>query len=105
MRAGEMDRRIVIETATEAQNALGEPVKTWGVFATVWADKRQPSRGREYVSSQSINVEIDQVFRIRWLDGVTEKMRINDGGKYYDILHLAELGRRQGLDISARVHR
>jgi SPP1 family predicted phage head-tail adaptor len=105
VRAGQLDRRIVIESATEAANALGEPVKTWATFATVWANLRQPSRGREYISAQAVNVEIDQVFRVRWLDGVTEKMRVNDGGKYYDILHLAELGRRQGLDIAARLRR
>lgn len=104
MRAGELDRQIVIESATETQNGIGEPIKTWSTFATVWAKAKQ-LRGREYVAAQAINAEIDTVFTIRWLAGVTRKMRILYDAQYFDIHDIAEIGRREGLDVMARVHR
>lgn len=104
MRAGDMDRQIVIESATETQNGIGEPVATWSTFATVWAQV-MPLRGSEYVAAQAINTEIDTIFRVRWLAGVTTKMRVSYGAQYYDIQYLAEIGRRVGLDLLARIHR
>lgn len=104
MRAGELDRKIVIERVTETQNAIGEPVASWATFATVWAAVK-PVRGREYFAAQGMQAEADSVFRIRWLDGVTPKMRISYDGAVYDIQHVAELGRRAGLELYARVHR
>lgn len=104
MRAGELDRRIVIEDLTDGKDDYGGKTEIWSNFATVWA-KKIPMRGREYQAPAQVGAEVDTIFRIRWLAGVTTRMRINDDGQYYDIQYLAELGRREGLDILARVHR
>lgn len=104
MRAGELDRKIVIETLTPARDAYGATVDTWGTFATVWA-KRKDLRGDEYFSAQQVNARVDAIFTIRWLSGVLPTMRIAHDGQYWDIRNINELGRREGLEIYAEVKR
>jgi SPP1 family predicted phage head-tail adaptor len=104
MRAGELDRKIVIEQASETPDTIGTVIKTWSTFATVWA-KRTPLRGREYFSAAQKGAEKDFTYRLRWLSGLTEKMRLVDDGEYWDIQHIAPIGRQEGLDVIVRVHR
>lgn len=104
MRSGELSRRIVIELATEAQDSYGEAVPTWSTFATVWA-KVTPNRGDERFAANQIVAQADSVFRIRWQSGVTTKMRINYDGQIYDIVYMAEIGRREGLDLYGHILR
>jgi len=102
MQAGRLDRRITIQAPTVTKSASGAPVEGWADVATVWAAVN-PKSGREYWSAQQRVAELDSVFRIRYRTGVTRQMRIAYGGEYYDIADVAEVGRREGLDILARV--
>lgn len=104
MRAGKLDRRIVIESFTTSQNGYGELIKSWSTLATVWAEVN-PKSGREFFASNQRIAEFETVFRIRYRSDITinEKYRISYGGKYYDIKHIAEVGRREGLDLLAQV--
>lgn len=104
MRAGDLDRQITIEVPTETPNAIGEPIQSWAAFATVWA-KVGPVRGRERFTADQVAAEADTTFRIRWLAGVTEKMRVSYDGRLYDITYIAELGRRDGLDLQTVMRR
>lgn len=49
---GDLDRRIVIERATTTENALNEPVETWGVYAQLWARKSDVSDGERNAAGQ-----------------------------------------------------
>ncbi len=104
MRAGDLDRKITIQSATEAQDGYGEAVPTWGTFATVWA-KFTPNRGGERFAANQIVAQADGVFRIRWQPGITEKMRVSYDGDIYDIQYIAEIGRHEALDLYARILR
>lgn len=99
-----LDRRITIESPAEINNAIGEPVATWAPFAVVWAALR-PVRGRERIAADQVAAEVDVLITIRWLAGVTEKMRVNHDGRLYDIQHVAEVGRRDGLELAASLRR
>ena len=94
MRAGELDRRIVIQSATESQDAAGQPIKTWTNLATVWA-KRQDLKGRERFTAQQRLAIRTATYRIRWLSGLEEKMRVLDEGSTYEVVGVAG-ERRQG---------
>lgn len=103
MRAGDLDRKLVIEEPTGTRNGIGENIETWSEFATVWA-KRLPVKANEYYATDQVNAPVEAVFRIRWLSGLTAAMRISYDGKYYDILSIQEIGRREGYELIARVH-
>lgn len=102
MRAGELDRQIVIEQPNEVKGTKGELITTWLTFATLPAHFR-PLRGREYFAAGQVNAQENAAFTMRWMSGITPKMRINFDGKIWDIRNIAEIGRREGLEISASV--
>lgn len=108
MRAGDLDRRIRIERATETQDPQsGEMVKAWGLVREVWGEVRQLS-GSEFYSAQQFAAKVDTLFRIRYPHGVRflpnpdESIRIVHDGTAYNIQHVAEIGRGEGLEIMAQ---
>ena len=94
---GRLDRLITIEQNTPTTTS-GEPVPAWATFATVYAMKSD-QRGREFFDAQQVVAERTTVFRIRWLAGVTELMRIVFDSITYDIKAISEVGRHDALDL------
>lgn len=80
-------RRIIIESATEAKDSYGEVIQTFATYATRFA-KRQDLSGREYFQSNQTVSAVTSRFILRYdslTKNITTKMRVNDGGVYYDI--------------------
>lgn len=75
MRAGKLRERIAIQQFTETQNAIGEPVKTWGTFASVWA-AIIPLSGDEFFQSGQRNANVSHRIEIRARSGVNAKHRV-----------------------------
>lgn len=94
MRAGKLDRQIVLQRVTEAPDGggYGEPVKTWATLATVWAwletltGRESYGAGQERVSWADVRFTI----RARADLAITTKDRVSYGGKTYDILAVQE---------------
>lgn len=101
MKSGKLDRRITIQNRVETQNTLGEAVISYTTFAQVWAEV-VPLRGREYFTAAQTVPEAQLRIRIRYMTGVTEKHRIVYEGVNCDILHIAEIGRKEGLEIMVK---
>ena len=104
MRAGTLDRRIVIERRT-VDAAATEPVETWGPLpetapdpTAVWAAVRQQS-GREFFAADQVQSERKVVFRLRWRTGIKVTDRVVYDGRHHDIHEVRELGRRDGLEL------
>jgi len=95
---GRLDRRITFRRPTFIQNEFGEAEASWEDVTTVWAEVK-PLRGREYFAAQQVNSEVTTRFRIRYLSGVDTRWRILHDGLEYDIFSVAEIGRREGLEI------
>lgn len=95
-----LDRRIIIQEVTETQNSYGAASESWSTFKTVWAEVK-PVKGKEFFLDEQVNARIDSIFRIRWIEGLTTKMRISYNGQYYNIYSIIELGRQDGLQINA----
>lgn len=88
MRAGTLRHRVAIEQLvanSPTQNAGGEMDETWTNVATVWGAV-EPLRGRELFAAQQVASEVTGTIRIRYLAGVTPKMRCVFGTRNYDIL-------------------
>ena len=84
MNTGRLRERIIIQTYSDSSNDYGETVKNWTTFATVFAGKRSVT-GREYIQNDKVKGEVSHVFRIRYLDGVQDKMRILLGSRVFEI--------------------
>ena len=90
MRSGRLRQRVTIETPTESQSATtGAVSKTWATFATRWAEKLDLS-GREFFAARQVNAETTTRWRLRFVSGITKKMRITHGGLVYAILSVLQ---------------
>lgn len=98
--AGRLDRRIVLQQPTVTRDSVGGPVESWSTVATVWAGYR-PQRGDEVFAARQRTATREAVFTIRHRTDVTESTRIVFDGHNWDIVHIAELDRRAGLEIRA----
>ena len=105
MEAGKLDRWLVVERYTATTDpGSGEEVKTWSTFATLRASKRDVSDS-ERVASAEVAAEISARFQVRWSTSwstINPKDRLTCEGRTYDIVGVKELGRREGLEISAK---
>jgi len=103
MRAGPLDRRITIERYGITYNDDNEPVEAWGEIGKRWASKKDVSDG-EKIRAAEVGATVTTRFQVRW-DSLTMTLtaadRIVCEGKTYDIAGTKELGRREGIEISA----
>lgn len=103
MEAGKLDRRITLERYTTTYNEFNEPVEAWTTLGRVWASKRDVS-DRERVAAAEVSAEISTRFQIRYSSTVADlspKDRLTYEGRIYNISAVKEIGRREGLEISA----
>lgn len=101
MRAGAMRSFIEIQSASETPNTFGERVQTWGGVAQVWCEFRNVT-GRERFAADQIQGQVVAIARMRYLAGITPKMRVLFQGKTYLIRGVANvkgLNREMELEL------
>ncbi len=84
MRAGRLDKRVQLQSATEARDSHGQPIKTWTTQATVWAGV-EPLRGAEKVAAMQMGAYRQLDVIIRYRSDVTEDWRILYGTRELEI--------------------
>lgn len=100
MRAGNLDRTIILEAYTQTGvNDYNEPVLSWTTFATVRAQLIQAKTDEFLAGSSGVIDRQGVVFRIRWIDSLTAEHRVTYDGRTYDIKAITEIGRRRGLEL------
>jgi SPP1 family predicted phage head-tail adaptor len=102
MDARRLDRRITIRERVGTPDGAGGETVTWTARATVYADRRDVS-AREQMLSQQMVATGSVVFRIRYRSDVVLTDSILCDGISYDIQSIAEIGRREGLEILAKL--
>jgi SPP1 family predicted phage head-tail adaptor len=95
---GLLDTRIAFETASGGLDPYGEEVENWYQFAEVWAKVdwvETNTAGKEVVDAGQVIQTQTVTFTIRYLAGITAKMRINMDGQLFDIQGIAGVGGRK----------
>lgn len=101
MKAGKLDRRITISVKSATRDSYGAEIIGWTTLATVWAEVL-PLTGREpFIASQYV-VEAEFKIRIRFREDFDETAKITYNNIDYDIVHIAEIGRGDGLEIMVK---
>lgn len=94
MRAGRLDQVFDIEQPVKTRSASGGVTTTWTTFASgVWGGFQGLS-GQERYSAEAFQSESLYLLEIRPLSGLTDQMRINMSGRYFDILAIDDLTAR-----------
>jgi SPP1 family predicted phage head-tail adaptor len=107
-RIGPLRNLVDVQEPVETTNDVGEPVETWAAITggdDVWASI-EPISGREFQVLQQIAAETTHKVILRYISGVTPKMRVLFGSRTLDILavrNLEERGRYLELLCRERV--
>ena len=98
--AGELDRRITIERATELGDDFGNSILTWSTLALVSA-KIEYLTDTEVWRAKQVQSSAEVRFTIRWGINVTSQDRIIYENKTYNIVGVKEIGRHEGQELTA----
>jgi len=100
---GNMDRRITLQSRTASTDGWGGQDESWGDIATVWAAyKPAPMTGLALTNMSEQPQFIEKAtFIIRFRNDVTTDMRISYNGAYWKVIGMAEMGRKDRLQIAA----
>lgn len=102
MISAKMDRQITLMQPTTTYNDYGEPVDSFEAYGSPVFASVQQTGSRETYQAGKV-VDIDTVFKIRYLSVVTEKWRVVYDGVTYEIVgRPKELGRQDGTEIMGR---
>ena len=101
MRAGRLNRRVVIEKKSVTRDAdFGSESIAWVTHAERWAEVRDLS-AVERAGGPLRTVTRTTTVTVRWVDALTTDMRIRcaDDNRLLAIVSIAELRRREGQQL------
>lgn len=84
MRSGRLRHKVTVQTVSEATDSFGQAIKTWSTYAQPFASV-EPLNGREFFTANADSSEVTVRIRLRYLSGLTTKMRVLWDSKYYNI--------------------
>lgn len=99
-----MDRRITIQRRTVTTGADGGEVVTWADEREQWAERETPAATERFAERERV-ASADTLFKLRWNDAVMDNTttlnhRIMYRERWYEILAVVEIGRRDGIWIA-----
>lgn len=96
---GTMNRKIIIQSsASSSKQDTGERILAWSTFKTVYAAVSESANG-ETLEGGKVTATTGTTFTIRYVSGVTAKMRILYNSEYYNITGISDIGRNRYLAI------
>ena len=94
-----MDRVVTLgKRVVGAVDAYGEPAITW-TDISIWAERRD-LRGDEKWAAQQVVGTTACTYRIYYRTDLTLDDRLVDGADTYDLHAIAEIGRKEGLELT-----
>ena len=100
MQSGKLQQPIELQRMIETVQPSGAVSQVWTTYATGRAELRQAGVS-EFLVTLGEGSATNAVFVIRWLPGVSVSDRVIHGGKVWNIVAIAEIGRRHGLELRA----
>lgn len=100
MQAGKLQHPIELQHLTETLSASRKVKEVWTTYAKGRAELRLAGAS-EFLTSYGEGVSNNAIFIIRWIPGVSVADRIIHNGTAWNVVALAEIGRRRGLELRA----
>jgi SPP1 family predicted phage head-tail adaptor len=96
--AGSLRERVTVQQASESRNALGETVLSWATFAERWASV-EGVLARESLAYGQNEITVTHKVKMRFLEGLTQRMRLQWRGRTLEIVSLLEHGSRSEHEL------
>lgn len=98
IRPGDLKERVTVQASTESRNALGEATLSWSEHTTRWASVEGVS-SREALLNGKQEINITHRVRMRYVDGLTQNMRLVWRGRVLEIVSLLEHASRSEHEL------
>jgi SPP1 family predicted phage head-tail adaptor len=102
IKAGSLDRRVTFYEQRSTKDEFGGFVSRLYPIATVWAAVTSMAGRLLDGESQQRTAEADTRITARYRGDITQRSIVAYQGESYDLVNVAEIGRREGLEILAR---
>jgi SPP1 family predicted phage head-tail adaptor len=76
MRAGDLRRRVTIQTRDTSRDTYGQQVTTWTDYMTGVPAAIEPLSGRELVAAQAVFTEVTHLVRVRYSDMLSDPKKV-----------------------------
>lgn len=83
--SGSFRHKITFQQYVESENELGDTIKGWEDFKSVWA-MIKTTQGKEFIQAAAVQGERTVRFVIRYTTGITNDMKIFYDGREFDII-------------------
>ncbi len=93
MKIGKLRHKITIQEYIATRDSFGAEVQTWTDKASAFASIT-PVSGKEYFATQQWNAEVTTKITMRYLQGITPKMRVLFGSRIFEILSVLNFEER-----------
>jgi head-tail adaptor len=104
MQPGLLKNKVLIKSLSVTTNDLNETIKAYSTtFATMWADIRSVNASKRFSSEREISYR-SAVFISYYIGGITNEMKLLHDGNLWDIVGVAEIGYRDGIEITAEIN-
>ncbi len=98
MKIGKLRHRVKIQAYTAGRDSFGSEEPVWTDVATVWASVT-PVSGKEYFASAQVNTEISTKITMRYISGITPKMRVVFDARIFEIISVLNFEER-GIELN-----
>ena len=98
MRGDILDRRVDIKQRVTTRDAIGQPLESWNLLATVWANIKYQS-GLSAIRGDADTSIVKASIRINYRTGLDAGMRIVYGTENFEIQALLPVGANDYLDL------
>jgi SPP1 family predicted phage head-tail adaptor len=101
VKIGDLKRRMELQAPSDFIDDLGQPVRNWTTYATIWAQISPISVAEGVFGNQLKGLETHSIL-IRWRDDVRVNHRMLHDGRIFQISSVRNLDEnRQALAIAA----
>ena len=84
-------------------DSFGQENSTFVDFATLWGGLEDPAGGESFVAdADQRSARQNVLWRVRWFEGVTPKMRLLNATQVFEILDVATVGRKEALLLTCK---
>jgi head-tail adaptor len=96
MRAGQLRHRIALQAASEAQDAVGQPIAAWSTVGTFWGLYRNLT-GREATVARQVVAAASGAVTLRNVPvAITERHRLAFDGHLFGVVNVNDRGAGDG---------
>lgn len=80
-----LNKRVKVQSETNAPDGQGGHVKSWVDVATLWCGL-EPKTAKEFLRAEGIANEVTHIARLRYRSDIEPDMRVNFGNRNFQIL-------------------